>query len=107
MVTRRLLITTFSVALAAFAYSAALAEEPIKIGLFAPLTGPSAQAGQALRNGVAMAISEINDKGGLLGRQLALVEYDDRSSPEQAVRSATKLIQIDISSNICPCSKTL
>jgi branched-chain amino acid transport system substrate-binding protein len=95
MVTRRLLITTFSVALAAFAYSAALAEEPIKIGLFAPLTGPSAQAGQALRNGVAMAISEINDKGGLLGRQLALIEYDDRSSPEQAVRSATKLIQID------------
>jgi branched-chain amino acid transport system substrate-binding protein len=95
MVTRRLFITTLSVALAAFSYSAALAEEPIKIGLFAPLTGPSAQAGQALRNGVAMAISEINDKGGLLGRQLTLVEYDDRSSPEQAVRSATKLIQID------------
>jgi branched-chain amino acid transport system substrate-binding protein len=95
MVARRLFIATLSIALAAVAYSAALAEEPIKIGLFAPLTGPSAQAGQALRNGGAMAISEINDKGGLLGRQLTLIEYDDRSSPEQAVRSATKLIQID------------
>ncbi|MBU2325977.1 MAG: ABC transporter substrate-binding protein, partial [Alphaproteobacteria bacterium] len=72
-----------------------LAQEAIEIGFFGPLTGPTAQAGQALRNGAALAVDEINAAGGLDGKQLVLVEYDDRSSPEQAVRSATKLVQVD------------
>lgn len=69
--------------------------EPIKVGFFGPLTGPTAQAGQALRNGARTAVDEINESGGLLDRQLEMIEYDDRSSPEQAVRSATKLVQVD------------
>ena len=70
-------------------------EDPITFGYFGPLTGPTAQAGQALRNGAQIAIDQINENGGLLGRKVSLVEYDDRSSPEQAVRSATKLVQVD------------
>lgn len=70
-------------------------EDPIQFGFFGPLTGPSAQAGQALRNGALIAIDEINADGGILDREVALVEYDDRSSPEQAVRSTTRLIQVD------------
>ena len=69
--------------------------EPIQIGFFGPLTGPSAQLGQAERNGVKIAIAEINDAGGLLGRPIELIEYDDKSSPEQAVKAATKLVQAD------------
>ncbi|MHC4194176.1 MAG: ABC transporter substrate-binding protein, partial [Planctomycetota bacterium] len=70
-------------------------EDSIGIGFFGPLTGPTAQAGQALRNGALVAIDEINERGGLLGKPLALIEYDDKSSPEQAVKTATKLVQID------------
>jgi branched-chain amino acid transport system substrate-binding protein len=95
MATRRFFIAALSLAFAAASFVPATADEPIKIGFFGPLTGPTAQSGQALRNGVAIALSQINEKGGVLGRQLTLVEYDDRSSPEQAVRSATKLVQID------------
>lgn len=68
---------------------------PIKIGYFGPLTGPSAQLGQAAKNGAQIAIDEINKKGGVLGKELTMVEYDDKSSPEQAVRAATKLVQVD------------
>lgn len=70
-------------------------QEPVKIGYFGPLTGPSAQPGQALRNGTQIAIDEINAAGGISGRPLELVEYDDKSSPEQAVKGATKLIEQD------------
>ena len=70
-------------------------EESIKIGLFGPLTGLTATAGQALRNGALIAIDEINADGGLLGKPMTLVEYDDRSSPEQAVKAANKMVQVD------------
>ncbi len=70
-------------------------EEPIKVGYFGPLTGGSAQSGQAARNGLQVAVDELNAAGGVLGRQIAVVEYDDKSSPEQAVRAATKLVQVD------------
>ncbi|MHC4636706.1 MAG: ABC transporter substrate-binding protein [Planctomycetota bacterium] len=70
-------------------------EDIIKIGFFGPLTGPTAQAGQALKNGAQIAIDQINAQGGLLGKQLKLVEYDDKSSPEQAVKAVTKMVQLD------------
>lgn len=76
--------------------SAAQAQEKnITIGLYGPLTGPSAVSGQSLRDGAQVAIDEINAKGGLLGRKVSMIEYDDRSSPEQALRAATKLVQVD------------
>ena len=93
-----MMLKTLSAALVAavtFAAPALAQDGPITFGYFGPLTGPTAQAGQALRNGAQVAIDEINAGGGLLGRQVSLVEYDDRSSPEQAVRSATKLVQVD------------
>ncbi len=74
----------------------ALAEDAkITIGLYGPLTGPSAVSGQSLRDGAQIAINEINAGGGLLGRQVRMIDYDDRSSPEQALRAATKLVQVD------------
>ena len=70
-------------------------DDSIRIGFFGPLTGNTATAGQSLRNGARIAIDEINASGGLLGKPLTLVEYDDRSSPEQAVKSAFRLVTRD------------
>jgi branched-chain amino acid transport system substrate-binding protein len=70
-------------------------DDAIQIGFFGPLTGNTATAGQSLRNGARIAVDEINAEGGLLGRPLALVEYDDRSSPEQAVKSVLRLVTRD------------
>ena len=69
--------------------------EAIKIGYFGPLTGGTAQAGQAALNGVQIAVDELKAGGGVLGRQLEIVSYDDKSSPEEAVKAATKLVQVD------------
>ena len=68
---------------------------PIKIGYFGPLTGGSAQLGQAALNGAQLAVDQINEKGGVLGRRLEIISYDDKSSPEEAVKAATKLVQVD------------
>jgi branched-chain amino acid transport system substrate-binding protein len=68
--------------------------DSVRIGFFGPLTGPTAQAGQALRNGALIAIDQINTQGGLLGKPVELIEQDDRSSPEQAVKSVIRLIHL-------------
>lgn len=70
-------------------------DDSIRIGFFGPLTGNTATAGQSLRNGARIAVEEINAQGGLLDRPLVLVEYDDRSSPEQAVKSVLRLVTRD------------
>jgi branched-chain amino acid transport system substrate-binding protein len=82
-------------ALAALCSAASSQEKTITFGLYGPITGPSAVSGQSLRDGAQVAIDEINAKGGLLGRKISMIEYDDRSSPEQALRAATKLVQVD------------
>jgi branched-chain amino acid transport system substrate-binding protein len=68
---------------------------PIKIGFFAPLTGPAAPDGTSSRNGAQMAVDEINAAGGVLGRPLELIVYDDRLTPSEAVAIAHRLIERD------------
>jgi branched-chain amino acid transport system substrate-binding protein len=71
----------------------ALAQEPIRIGLVAALSGASAQSGEAITRGLAIAIDEINAKGGLLGgRKLELVSRDDESVPPKGVVAVRELI---------------
>ena len=70
----------------------AVAEEPIKIGHVAALSGASAQSGEAITRGLAVAIDEINAKGGLLGRKLEFVQRDDESSPPKGVVAVRELI---------------
>ncbi len=73
----------------------ALAEETIKIGLLAPLTGPAADDGINVKNSVVMAVEKVNAEGGILGKQIELVTYDDRADPKEAVALAHKLIERD------------
>ncbi|MDX2205935.1 MAG: ABC transporter substrate-binding protein [Hyphomicrobiaceae bacterium] len=69
------------------------AQEEIKIGHVAALSGASAQSGEAITRGLALAIDEINARGGLLGgRKLTLVQRDDESNPPKGVVAVRELI---------------
>ena len=68
------------------------AADPIRIGVSGPLTGGSAPMGVSMRDGVKLAVAEINAKGGVLGRQIQLVERDDEAKNERGVQVAQELI---------------
>lgn len=69
--------------------------DAIKIGLYTPLTGTSAMVGTQEQMGVQLAIKQINDAGGVSGKELSLISYDDQLNAEQAVKAVTRLIQVD------------
>ena len=72
--------------------SAALAADPIKIGVDGPFTGGSSSMGVSMRDGVRLAVDEINKAGGVLGRKIELVERDDEAKNERGVQIAQELI---------------
>ena len=76
----------------AAATTLALAADPIKIGVDGPFTGGSSSMGVSMRDGVRLATEEINKAGGVLGRQLVLVERDDEAKNERGVQIAEELI---------------
>src|SRR5574337_187724 len=68
------------------------AAEPLRIGVFGPFTGGSSPFGISMRDGIRLAVAEINAAGGLLGRQVQLVERDDEASNERGAQIAQELI---------------
>ena len=70
----------------------AVAADPIKIGVDGPFTGGSSSMGVSMRDGVRLAVEEINQSGGVLGRKLQLVERDDEGKNERGVQIAQELI---------------
>ena len=70
----------------------AVAADPIKIGVDGPFTGGSSSMGVSMRDGVRLAVEEINLSGGVLGRKLQLVERDDEGKNERGVQIAQELI---------------
>lgn len=77
---------------AAVAATRARAAEPIKLGLVAALSGQSAKSGEGITRGLSVAIDEVNARGGVLGRPLALVRRDDESNPATGQTAARELI---------------
>lgn len=71
---------------------AAKAEGPIKIGFPIPLSGPTAVYGEPVLRGAQLAVKEINEKGGVLGRKLELLPRDSKANADEAVRLARELI---------------
>jgi branched-chain amino acid transport system substrate-binding protein len=67
----------------------------IKIGFYAPESGFAAADGKSAYDAAKLAVTHINGDGGIDGRKIKLVNYDDASDPKQAVTIATKLIQQD------------
>ncbi len=81
------------VAAVAFAVSySACAADSIKIGVSGPYTGGSSPMGISMRDGVRLAAAEINAKGGIMGRQIELVERDDEAKNERGVQVSQELI---------------
>jgi len=73
----------------------ALAQEPIKIGTFLSVTGPASFLGDPELKTLEMYIERVNASGGVLGRKLQLVSYDDAGDAEKARTFATRLIEQD------------
>jgi branched-chain amino acid transport system substrate-binding protein len=70
----------------------ARAADNIKIGFPIPLSGPTAVYGKPVLAGAQLAVKEINDKGGVLGRKLELLSRDSKANADEAVRLARELI---------------
>ncbi len=90
--TRRTLVAAAALATCAISTVTAYAAEPIKIGVNGPFTGGSSSMGVSMRDGVRLATDEINKAGGVLGRQILLVERDDEAKNERGVQIAQELI---------------
>ncbi len=87
--------------LAAIAVGPARAAEPIKIGTGMALTGGLAASGKAAILAMQIWEEEINAKGGLLGRPVTLIYYDDQSNPATVPGIFTKLLDVDKVDLIC------
>lgn len=75
-----------------FAAGLATAADTIKIGVTGPYTGGSSSMGVSMRDGVRLAAQEINKAGGVLGKQIQLIERDDEAKNERGVQIAQELI---------------
>jgi branched-chain amino acid transport system substrate-binding protein len=71
------------------------AGEPIKIGFGMALTGPLAANGKMSLVAMKIWEEDVNAKGGLLGRPVKLIYYDDQSNPGTVPGIYTKLLDID------------
>lgn len=83
------------IAIALGVMSSALAADPIKVGSVLSVTGPAAFLGDPELKTLQMYVEELNKKGGLLGRPLQLVHYDDGSDANKANAFAKRLIEDD------------
>jgi branched-chain amino acid transport system substrate-binding protein len=93
--TRRAALAVTAAAMMAFAFAPASAQEPIKIGFSMALTGPLAANGKQALLGMKIWEEEINAKGGLLGRPVKLIYYDDQTNGSTVPGIYTKLIDVD------------
>jgi branched-chain amino acid transport system substrate-binding protein len=85
-------VNLVAAAVASIAFSPAIAADQIKIGLTGPFTGGSSSLGVSMRDGVKLAVREINKSGGVLGRQIQLIERDDEARNELGAQVAQELI---------------
>jgi len=69
--------------------------EIIKIGSILILTGEGASWGEAARNGIDLAVEEINNRGGVNNKNLVVIHEDDESDPKKAVSAFQKLTSAD------------
>jgi branched-chain amino acid transport system substrate-binding protein len=76
-------------------YAAATAAEPIRIGFGMSLTGPLAPNGKSALLAMKIWEEDVNAKGGLLGRPVKLVYYDDQTNPSTVPGIYTKLLDVD------------
>jgi ABC-type branched-subunit amino acid transport system substrate-binding protein len=93
-------VVTLAVALLSVCVANAFAEagvtdDSILFGQSAALEGPAAALGRGMQEGILAAFHEVNQAGGVDGRQLKLITYNDGYEPEQAIGNVTQLIDVD------------
>ena len=72
--------------------NSARAAEPIRIAMITARTGEAGKSNYVSFDGARFAVDEINRNGGILGRRVTLLEYDNRSTPEGSAEAARKAI---------------
>ncbi|MEQ9327707.1 MAG: ABC transporter substrate-binding protein [Rhodospirillales bacterium] len=77
-------------------------EEPVRIGMIAGLTGRSADIGEASRNAVQLAVTEINNAGGIDGRTVEMFVRDDANNPEAGAAAVRELHGLKVDAIIGP-----
>ena len=80
---------------AALCAAGVAAQEPIRIGAFLSVTGPAAFLGDPEQKTLEMVVERINAEGGVLGRKLQLIAYDDAGDAEKARTFAKRLLEQD------------
>jgi branched-chain amino acid transport system substrate-binding protein len=73
----------------------AFAQQPVKVGMSMPQTGPLGAAGKAALVALRMWVDDVNAKGGLLGRKVEFIVYDDQTNPALTPAIYTKLLDVD------------
>ncbi len=74
---------------------AAFAQQPIKIGMSMPQTGSLGAGGQAALVALRMWVDDVNGRGGMLGRKVEFIVYDDQTNPANTPGIYTKLLDVD------------
>ncbi len=89
------LVAAISTACASMGFaSSALAQSAIKIGVLTTLSGTYAVVGKQVKEGIELAVKEVNAKGGIMGRKIELVYEDEEANPNVASQKAEKLFQV-------------
>jgi len=68
-------------------------EKVVKIGAVAPLTGPAAPYGENIRDGILLAVNEINSLGGIKDKHIEIIFEDEGADPQQALLAVKKLVE--------------
>ena len=96
MLSRRTTITTLlGAAAAGWGSLRANAADPVRIGTILSVSGPAAFLGQDMKDGVQLAVDEINQGGGIGGRKIEWIFYDAQSQTQQAIAEARRLLSND------------
>ena len=69
-----------------------MAQAEIKVGIAGPLSGSTLDLGETQEIGAQKAIKHLNDKGGLLGKEIVAISVDDACEPRQAEAVARQLV---------------
>jgi branched-chain amino acid transport system substrate-binding protein len=88
-------VLALALGVASLVSTGALAQQPVKIGMSMPQTGSLGGGGKAALLALQMWVEDVNKKGGLLGRKVEFIAYDDQSNPALTPGIYTKLLEVD------------
>lgn len=93
---RSLLAVSFAICLlVSMTFAGSAADNTVKIGFFSPLSGYAAADGRSALYGAQIAVDFLNENGGVNGKKVELINYDDGGQADQAASIARKLITKD------------